>query len=464
MSELEFRVRAPLGLETKNGSHVTISEWSLAGVIFPNDVDIRPSQAILTIPFQGVDIRFPVKFKPGPRKNELLFEDLKGRHRETLSVFYRSILSGKMATTDDIITSLDTPVDLVAMGETDEEEATGTANAIPRRLRAIWSLTAYTLLAVLVFGYLGSLVWGRLSTIELDHGRVQAPIISVLTPSATYVDEIHVEVGQVVKAGDTLISMHDPDHASGVERVRSEIRQVEKRLREARRQLELHQLGRDRAYNILLDAYLTEVGRRRHQDFLGNYSLDQVIFFWFALQNFILEIPGSPGDFMDINRQLQALVDERESDLSQLKRELSNQKAAGLAADIVAPNDGIVREIFVIDNQYVGRGKDSVLIEEQSARLALGWLTDTLAHRVFLGMKSTVTFNRGGERQSFTGTVTSIEAGTDPARPDAFGMVVTVALDNADVERTRVLLTPNAPLRLTLQRELLSRLRSTEHE
>ena len=258
--------------------------------------------------------------------------------------------------------------------------------------------------------------------------------------------------------------MHDPDHASGVERVRSEIRQAEKRLREARRQLRLHLLGRENAYQKVLNAYLTEVKRRKFQDFFGNYSLNGVRATWFELRNFILEIPNSPGDFMDINRQLRTLVDERKSDLSQLKRELSNQKSAGLAADIIAPTDGIVREILVIDDQFVGRGIPSLAIEEQSVRVALGWLTDTLAHQVYVGMKSTVTFNRGGERQSFTGTIATIEAGTDPARPDAFGMVVTVTLDDASIEDTRKFLTPNAPLRLSLRRELFSRSKASEHE
>ena len=41
---------------------------------------------------------------------------MNSRQRETLALFYRN-LSGKMATTTDMITALDTPVDPVPMDE-----------------------------------------------------------------------------------------------------------------------------------------------------------------------------------------------------------------------------------------------------------------------------------------------------------------------------------------------------------
>ena len=70
---------------------------------------------------------------------------------------YRNLLTGKMATTADMITSLDTPVDLVPMGETDEERDRNSGGKTRRWLRSAFSLLAYVALFALVFGYLGNL-------------------------------------------------------------------------------------------------------------------------------------------------------------------------------------------------------------------------------------------------------------------------------------------------------------------
>ena len=121
MSDLSFQVRAPPKLELVSGDILKVENWSLRGIEFPGNAEVLPQKAQLSIPFQGVDIQFPVPFKPADEEGWLEFDELTGRQRETLAVFYRSILSGKMASTEEVITSLDTPVDLIPMGETDEE-------------------------------------------------------------------------------------------------------------------------------------------------------------------------------------------------------------------------------------------------------------------------------------------------------------------------------------------------------
>ena len=165
MSDLSFQVRAPLGLELAPGEVVSVTCWSLNGLEFPHDTDVLPSQGVLSIPFQGVDNRIPVRFMPGGTDRELIFEGLTGRQRETLAVFYRSILSGKMASTEDIITSLDTPVDLVPMEETEEERVEDSKGKTPRILRVLWSLSLYAMVGAVVFGMLGQQIWSRLSAI-----------------------------------------------------------------------------------------------------------------------------------------------------------------------------------------------------------------------------------------------------------------------------------------------------------
>ena len=203
MSDLLFKVQAPLKLTLENGKLVMIDNWSLTGVIYPKEADILPKSGILAIPFQGIDIQLDVRFVDGHEKSELLFEGLSGRQREILAIFYRSILSGKMVSSKDIITSLDTPVDLVPMGETEEEKSTGSAKSDSRTLRVLFNITFYLILAVAVVGLIGEKIFTQLSQVSLQHARIVAPLIDLHVPEAAFVDEILVAQGDDVERGET---------------------------------------------------------------------------------------------------------------------------------------------------------------------------------------------------------------------------------------------------------------------
>ena len=73
MPDLAFKVRAPLQLELQSGDVVDVREWSQTGLTYPEPTDVLPKKGFLTIPFQGVDIRFPVAFAAGEGPQELLF-------------------------------------------------------------------------------------------------------------------------------------------------------------------------------------------------------------------------------------------------------------------------------------------------------------------------------------------------------------------------------------------------------
>ena len=212
MSDLSFQVRAPLGLDLSTGERVVISNWSLKGIELPGTPDVLPVAGTLSIPFQGVDIRFPVRFRTASGSDFLEFDGLTGRQRETLAVFYRSILSGRMASTEDIITSLDTPVDLVPMEETEDERLSATAGTAPRAVRAGWNIAFYLALAVIVFGIVGNQVWTRLNTIGVGQARVEAPLVEHRAADGGYVDRVLVSEGQSVDQGQTLIVLSSPEN------------------------------------------------------------------------------------------------------------------------------------------------------------------------------------------------------------------------------------------------------------
>jgi hypothetical protein len=161
-----FRVTAPLIVGFGDGTWLRVNQWNLRGLYDARLAECTLDEVMLSVPFQGVGIFFEVTLVPGEGTDEFLFRDLTGRQRETLALFYRNLLSGRMAVTDEIITSLDTPVDLVPMEETEIEKQLGKAARAPRPLRAAASILVYVLIFVLVFSYLGSLALDRLSTLH----------------------------------------------------------------------------------------------------------------------------------------------------------------------------------------------------------------------------------------------------------------------------------------------------------
>lgn len=452
MSDLSYQVRAPLGLELGTGDVVTVAEWSLSGLQFPGNSDVLPSKGILSIPFQGVDIRFPVRFKPGAEGRELLFDGLTGRQRETLAVFYRSILSGRMASTEDVITSLDTPVDLVPMEETEEEKTVATAGKTSRSLRVVWNLLVYCLIGVLVFGLLGQQIWTRLSTIPVGQARVVAELVEHRAPTGAYVDEIRVAPGDAVRQGQTLVVLSSPGHGGTLTEIRTDLRRAEADARQSRTALALHMKGLADARRPFEIALATAIAARRPADFFGNHSLQEVRRAQQALALFDAEISQRADDFHARREYLEDMLRAQKDDIAQLKRELSAEKDVGGAADIVALADGIVAEIPAFEDQFLARGDMALTLEEAGPRRVIGWLDEGMAAAVYPGMTANLTAISGGETRQIRGVVEDVVAMANPDRAGSFGLRVSVLPADWVAREAPELLRPDAPMELRLAR------------
>lgn len=452
MSDLNFQVRAPLKLELVSGDVVTVENWSLKGIEFPGDAEVLPQKAQLSIPFQGVDIQFPVGFKPADEEGWLQFDGLTGRQRETLAVFYRSILSGKMASTEEVITSLDTPVDLVPMGETEEEEEQGKAKQPPRLLRVIWNITFYAVLAVTVFGLVGGQIWNAITRVGVAQARIEAPYLDHIVAEGAYVERVLVEEGDRVKQGAKLVILSSPDNTGEVTEIRREVRRAEDIVARAQERLDRHLAGLDAERERLLRRFLEAIAARAIEDFVHDTRLEEVHAAWAALHAFDAGLSVLPDDFHDIRLQLVDALSAEELILGRRKRRLSAAKSEGGAADIVAAEDGIVRDIAVFRDQFVARGTLAVTIEERSPRLAVGWLNEGMSAAVYQGMDASVKVNVGGQTQQFPGKVVNIEAGVDPDRPGVFGLRISVLPNIPEDLDRHVLLRPGAPIEMQLKR------------
>jgi len=447
MSDLEFKVRAPLRLELPSGEIVEVQEWSQAGITYPEASDVLPKRAHLIIPFQGVDIRFPVRFVEGQRDNELVFDGLTGRQREVIGVFYRSILSGKMAPSEDMITALDTPVDLVPMGETEEEKSSGQAKQTSRALRVVWNTLFYAALAVALFGVIGGQVLDRVTSVPFKSARVVAPVIEHHASASAYVDKIVAQPGQSVARGDVLVRLSDPARDSAVDDIRRDIARAADRVREARAVLNAHlgQGSQERARRL---ATLERAISLHHwSDFTAGREMDAVWAAQAVLEAFDRQESQRSGDFWDVHARLKERLDEAKEVERRLRRDLGNAKGAAQAFDVVAQVDGTVSELLVIRDEYLSRGRSVVIVEEARTRYIQAWLNEARAGAVYVGMESDIVLRGANGKRTHRAVVTDISAGIDPATDNGFGMIVTLELPNLSIEDSRAMLLPGAPVK-----------------
>ncbi len=426
--ETEPHVIAPLIVALASGRRITIRKWSLAGVRDTSLAEVDLDGARLCIPFQGIDVAFPVRFSASSDGKLWAFDGLTGRQREALGLFYRNLLTGKMAATDEVITALDTPVDLIPMGETEEEKAAGLARAKPRFLRAIWNVAYYIGLFAVVVGVLGNAVWKRLDHVALTNARYVAPIEQIAAPAAGFLAEIAAPAGTSVAAGDLLIRLSNPEAAAGLAEVRGAIALVEARLAGAEARLEAHMRN-------------APVEREHAMDISGfDAGLSQVT-----------------GDFHDTRQRLEREVRLIELELRALRSDRGRLREAERALEIRAPADGRVDRLLATEGSFLRIGTPLVQFEADTTRTVIGWIDGSEAAHLWQGMRATVRYAVAGERRSLPARISRIEAGADPLRPDAFGLMVHLELPGLDLHEARALLPHNAAVEVRLHRDLAQR-------
>lgn len=380
------------------------------------------------IPFQGIEVGFPVRLVPSADGGFWAFEGLTGRQREALGLFYRNLMTGKMAAADEVITALDTPVDLVPMGETEEEQATGLAKVKPRALRIVWNVVYYTLLVAVVGGYLGSLAWKRLDHVSLSNARYTAPFHAMAAPAPGFVAEILMPQGAMVPAGAELVRLSDPEADSSLAEVRSQLAQAKDRLADIEARLAAHKAQHSMA-------------RQKASD----------------LATFDAGISVIPGDYHDIRLRLEQERRLADLELRAIRAERARLDDRNRALVIHAPEAGSVAQVLAQPGSYQPIGATLLVFESAGPRQVLGWLDASEAAHVWQGMRATVRFSVAGETRTAPALVGTIEAGTDPLRPDAFGLLVRLDLVGVTAEQTRTLLPHNAAVEVRLHRDLALR-------
>ena len=449
--ELELRVKAAIFLETPKGEIVRIDNWSLSEFQWPEGSPERPGTATLSIPFQDVAVRFPVRLQPSGSDGRSVFAGLSGRQRETLSLFYRSILSGRMASSGDMITSLDTPVDLVPMEETSEELEAAKPTRIPRAFRAAFSMFLYSTLAMFVLSYMGGQIWTRLDRIDIQHGRVVAETSVQVAAYSGFVKQVHAKQGDLVQEGQLLISLQNP-------MLEGELRQAETKHGDA-------VLAHAQIQNALsaLDQAIEEIGQdavERQVTLLIERTLNgrdyrSLLDLWREIRSDGLQLTHP---VTVLRKTISGLETERAREVSKRLQELQDAQQALEASHIYAVTEGTVCEVLVREGEFLQPGSPAIDLEHQTERLAIGWVSPRLTETIFTGMPARVGLNDNGVRKSLPGEVVSVVAGDHPTRPGEFGIVVTVAISELSISEKRQVLQVGAPVNLAAEKRLLHKI------
>ena len=455
-ANLDWTVQAPLMIETPQGDRVRIENWSLAGLVWPEGTVQSPSTGTLSVPFQGVDICFPVRLTQDAEKALVKLEGLSGRQRETLALFYRSLLSGKMASSGEVITSLDTPVDLVPMEQTEEEQAGQPVKFVPRPLRVLFNIATYLLIATMVVGIIGNNIFTNLDRIDIQHGRVLAPMHQSFPTNGGFVQSVDVVPGQSVKAGDILLSLNDPETRAKLETAdakltvaKNEYDRVMQALEELQRQMTSEELS-----------VRTAIAARIYTDVLNDGGFDDIRQQWLALRNRNADL----AETFDPVRVVHSLLVKEADRQAAVVRGLTADRAAHAEMleqnHVRAPLDGLVQEVLVRPGQVFDSEATGLIFEASGPRVTVGWISERFAETVYLGMPATIGLNENGEKIRLKGEVVDVRAADNPERPGEFGITVTVAATELSAQDTKVRLRLGAPVNLDAKRQLGARLKS----
>lgn len=447
--DLTFMVRAPLALIAENGRRFDIEAWALNGFAVDDRWGCIPRLGHLNIPFQGIDIGFPVTLRHDADQRFVFFEDLTGRQREALALFYRNLLSGQMAPVGDVITSLDTPVDLVPMGETAEEAKVGERSARSQYARIAAHLIVYLTLAYLVFGVLGGTLWGRVNSIALEHGRVAAPEIALRAVDTGLVYDVRARPGETVAAGDTLVKIRNARRDAEADRADTDVREARAALTDVRAAIARM---KELAQPSTTDAIRLAVAAQLHARFFRSSEFEAAQFQWHQMRKTDPELAAAIDPFVLTLTRLAALERARAKALGAAKDVAKSRARAARDLHVVAPVDGVVRGLWAVEGTPVRHGTELVRIETHTARTAVGFADQSLADVLFVGMPAQIAFNERGAVQHAEGTIIDLTAGEDPKRPGAYGIIVTVRpLDPQTPLRT------GAPVILTASKNLSRR-------
>ena len=214
-------VQAPMRVLI-DGVAYRAAEWSLGGVaIAPAAPELsrigKTVAARIELPFQGFDISFDAggeieAWSMPTQRAEIGFRGLGERERELLSHFIDELVRGNMTSVGATIQRLDAPfAALAAAPAADGPTAHATRKSWHRwrPLRAATMTSLYAAGGVAALGYLATLLYSNMYWLEAQTSVLSAPVERLVSLGDGAVTWAAFKPGDLVKSGDTIVSVAD---------------------------------------------------------------------------------------------------------------------------------------------------------------------------------------------------------------------------------------------------------------
>jgi multidrug resistance efflux pump len=424
--DMSYRLKAPLTLGLPDGSAVAVREWSLRGCLCPDLAGKPLDGLVLSIPFQGIGVYFTVSLAASDAPDEYLWRGLTGRQRETLALFYRNLMSGRMTSTQEMIVSLDTPVDLVPMEETEAERSIATARVSPRPVRALTSLLSYSVMFVMVFGFLAYVAMDRLNRVPVISAKAAALSVPLIARGAGVVTEALVTPGTIVEEGTPLLRIEDFGLRMARREVQEQLSALAERVTQAEARLASHMQGRQAA----------------RANFGG------------GLDRFDAGVSLAPGDFHDLRKQFEADLATARTELGLAEARFESTQAQTDAMVIRAPARGSVLNFRDPLLGLTQQGERLASFEYDEPRAVLAWIDPEQVAAIWPGMSALVQFNRNGRIYTIHAQVAGL---TMQGQGEDALIQVTLSLSGMAAGETRAWLEPDSPVTVQLKTDRLRR-------
>ncbi len=242
-------VTAPLFVELSDGRRLRAAAWSLGGVsITDAGPDVPKPGAVevlkLTLPFQGFEVSFlanvnVIESDPHQGSFAAEFMDLGERERGLLCHFLDELVRGSMTSVEDTIQRIDVPVAPMPL----EPQTVGNIAGIEkvRSANPAVMTALYSALGLLVFGYLGLLLYSNLVRFEVDNARLTVPVERLVSLGEGHIRRTNLAVGSSVKAGEIIATVEDNQLEREIELADVSVRESEARVAVLQRQTSVDQ-------------------------------------------------------------------------------------------------------------------------------------------------------------------------------------------------------------------------------
>ena len=242
-------VSAPLFVELSDGQRIRAFEWSLGGLRVVNAGPGVPQPGAtetlkLLLPFQGFEISFLANahiIESHPQQGSFAAEfiDLGERERGLLCHFLDELVRGSMTPVEDTIQRIDVPVAPVPLEPQSVAETSGAAKARSANPGIMTAL--YASLGLVVFGYLGLLLYSNLVRFEVDNARLTVEAERLVALGEGHLRRTPLTVGASVKSGDVLAYVDDNQLEREIDLAGLAVRESEAKVQLLQRQTGLDQ-------------------------------------------------------------------------------------------------------------------------------------------------------------------------------------------------------------------------------